>query len=773
MEVELLAPAGDMQSFKAAIFNGADAVYLGLKDFNARAKAENFTTDNIAEVVQMAHLFNCKVFVTVNTLVKNCEIEQFLNMVKSAVLAKVDAFLVQDFGVAKILKSCFPNICLHSSTQMGIHNLQGAKMAEKLGFSRVVLSRETKLEDIIDIKKNTNLEIEYFVQGALCVAFSGNCYFSALCSGESGNRGRCKQYCRMVYNSQFKNEILKQGYLLSPADLCLIKNLKLLIDAGVKSFKIEGRLRRTGYVAQAVKSYRKAIDYIYKNKELDFENEIYKLKKVFNRGNFNFESYLKNGVPNNIIYTSVQNHLGIPIGTVEDVKPFKNLYKVIIKTTHQINNGDGLKFFENNLEQLSIGVGNVDKIKNDLYCVYTKHQIKPGWVVNLILDFKTEENLINIKKEIGCNVKVYAKQNNALKVVIQSANVTIEKQSEFICQKAKNCVTSQDEIITQFRKTGDTYFNIETCIVDTDGVFIPKSVLNELRRNALELLKQNIIKNNTSSIATCNDLMIDTITKKQPQKMKNKYKNVYIFDNFEIFNKNITVQNSDLFVFAPSEFNNDLALKIKSFHNKNLKINLGILLPIIANHKDILIIEKIINSNKHLVLVANNIYGLYYLEKGFDVFVGTGLNMFNNFSESFFAELGCCGGVVSVEQSVNDFNVNENTVYSFGDFVLMTFCHCPFKTVYNNTCSNCSYKENLTYVDKNAKYKIRRYKISQCYFELLNSNTINNLGKHNYNKYLDLRNFDNEQFNIIECSKINKEFKLNNSVLGCIFNSVK
>ena len=176
--MELLAPVGDLKSFYAAVYNGADAVYLGLQNFNARMKADNFNVDNIAEIVEFAHIYHVKVYVTINILIQDSEVGEFLATVRACVRAKVDAFIIQDIGMAQLLLAQFPNIVLHASTQMGIHNLAGAKVLEQLGFKRVVLARETKLEDIKLIKTHTKLEIEYFAQGALCVAFSGNCYFN-------------------------------------------------------------------------------------------------------------------------------------------------------------------------------------------------------------------------------------------------------------------------------------------------------------------------------------------------------------------------------------------------------------------------------------------------------------------------------------------------------------------------------------------------------------------------------------------------------------------
>ncbi|MBR1984602.1 MAG: U32 family peptidase, partial [Clostridia bacterium] len=243
-EFEILSPVGDEKSFYAAINNGANAIYMGLKNFNARDKAENFNTENLRSFVKFAHLYSVKVYITVNTILTNGEIPSLVEMIRECVKSKVDAFIVQDFGVATVLKNTFPNIVLHASTQMGIHSLEGAKIAKELGFSRIVLSRETSLEDIKNIKENCDIEIEYFVHGALCVCFSGNCYLSSLSFNESGNRGRCLQPCRLPITALNDKEEVNKGYLLSTTDLCLIKNLKTLYDIGVCSLKIEGRLRR-------------------------------------------------------------------------------------------------------------------------------------------------------------------------------------------------------------------------------------------------------------------------------------------------------------------------------------------------------------------------------------------------------------------------------------------------------------------------------------------------------------------------------------------------
>lgn len=248
--VEILAPCGDMTTLKVAVTNGADAVYLGMGKFNARMKAENFGT-TLEEAVNYCHLFGVKVYVTLNTLVRDEEVSEWMAQVDEIVRVGVDAVIIQDFGMANLLRETYPDLELHASTQMGIHNVEGAKFLEGLGFKRVVLARETTLEDIKTIRRETTLDIEYFVQGALCVAFSGNCYLSHYQGDGSGNRGECKQLCRLPYFAENKGKKMGGGYFLSPADLCLIRNLKMLAEAGVTSFKIEGRLRRPGYVGVA------------------------------------------------------------------------------------------------------------------------------------------------------------------------------------------------------------------------------------------------------------------------------------------------------------------------------------------------------------------------------------------------------------------------------------------------------------------------------------------------------------------------------------------
>lgn len=269
---EILAPAGSRQALEAAVFCGADAVYLGVDCLNARRNAENFTLEGLAQVVRNCHIQGVKVYLTLNILVREKELGQLLEAAQEACRAGVDGVIVQDMGAVSILRSCCPGLRLSASTQMAVHNLEGAKRLEDLGFSRVVLARECSREEIARITADTKLEVEVFVHGALCMCVSGQCYMSSVLGQRSGNRGLCAQPCRLDFQTP------GASHALSLKDLCLIPKMRQLIDAGVTSLKIEGRMKRPEYVAAAVTACRKAMD----GEPVDLDE----LQAVFSRSGF-------------------------------------------------------------------------------------------------------------------------------------------------------------------------------------------------------------------------------------------------------------------------------------------------------------------------------------------------------------------------------------------------------------------------------------------------------------------------------------------------------
>lgn len=716
MNLEVLAPVGDEEGINVAINSNANAVYFGLPKFNARAKAQNITTQNLKDIVAKCHLFNVKVYVTVNTIIKDEEVAEFLELIKLAIEAKVDAFIIQDFGMAYLLKNTFKGIVLHASTQMGVHNLYGAKMLEEMGFSRVVLSRETKLKDIKEIKENTNLEIEYFVQGALCVAFSGNCYLSSLINNKSGNRGECAQLCRLPYSAITDDNVIDNGYLLSTADLCLMRNLKTLIDAGVTSFKIEGRLRRYGYIAESVKQYSNALNNL---NNVDFDKIEHSLSKVFNRGEYNKGIYLTENDNAKIINKKFQNHRGVKIGKVVDIKPFKNLYQIVILSTHKLHQNDGLKFI-NEDNEISIGVGNVIELKNNEYKIFSNKKPIKSCDVYLTVDSVHENELIENRKLINVDAFVELDKYALPYIKLTSGNTIVEVYGDNVLEPAKNSPISVQNVKECFSKVDNFPFKVN-CVCALGGVFIPKSVLNDLRRKAfLELYNKIVLDYEIKNIKPIKYEKFDNL-----QVVDNKNLSAIIIDKYETF-----LNYYDIVIFKPKKYDiksiNDFYLKF----NKKFYLNL----PLIANYDDLVIFNQILTQfdNKKMGLVANNLWGLNLIKQGYDVIGGYGLNIANTYSIGFLNSLGVTTFIKTVEPKLNC-NFSYGLQY-IGNVALMTFCHCPYKTTYNYVdCKDCKCNNKLKYFDQaNHEFNINRYQISGCYFELKESKKItlsNNIGE--------------------------------------------
>ena len=287
-KVELLSPAGNFDCLKAAIQNGADAVYIGSSEYSARASATNFNLNELKKAVEYSHIRNVKIHLALNTLIKNNELDSALKLASFAYEIGVDAIIVQDLGLARILIKSFPQMNIHASTQMSLHNLEGVLQAEKLGFSRVILSRELSVDEIDFICRNSYIEIECFIHGALCISYSGQCLFSSMVGGRSANRGKCAQACRLPYELLEDNKAsLDKGFLLSPRDLCGLDYIGTLIEHGVASLKIEGRLKSPEYVATVTRIYRKYIDLYLKDGSYEIdESDRTALLQVFNRGGF-------------------------------------------------------------------------------------------------------------------------------------------------------------------------------------------------------------------------------------------------------------------------------------------------------------------------------------------------------------------------------------------------------------------------------------------------------------------------------------------------------
>ena len=715
--MELLAPAGDLKSFYAAVYNGADAVYLGLQAFNARMKADNFTTDNIADVVKFAHLYHVKVYVTINILINDNEINDFLETVRACVRANVDAYIIQDLGMAKLLLDNFQNIILHASTQMGIHNLSGAKFLEAYGFKRVVLSRETKLDDIKLIRQQTNLEIEYFVQGALCVAFSGNCYLSSLKNGNSGNRGKCLQLCRLPYQIYEGKSLLAEGYYLSAKDLCLMNQLQELSNAGVDCLKIEGRLKRASYVAQVIRSYRQALD---NHNALNVEVEKAKISTLFSRGSFNEQAYLYHNF--NIINPKIGHHQGKKIGKVVATEKFKNIYKITLRLKEQIGQNDALRFLQGK-NQFSLGVGNVNVLNNGLVEIFSTQNIPADYDVYLLKSEAKEKVLREYTKYLPVDFYFTAQVGQPARLIANHGTESVTVNSELPLEKARTARVTYDQIVKQLGKLNDSNFRLNHLECDLGDVFIAVSMLNELRRKAIDALEKQISDNycvNLPRVVEKNkiDNPVVDISKK----------NYYMVSRVENI-ENVNLRSSDI-ILCPAEYEINLinqlisALIAKGVEKKSIYLNL----PTVATEEEMQILDEILNHEK-IGIIANNYAHLRWV-KQFKTVAGIGLIVYNCYTATALLELGCENIIWSIEKQPA---ANCGSALVSGYPALMTFCHCPIREVYGSKCSNCCYRSNLIYQDeKHNRYRLRRVKIRHCYFELFSEEKyqkVTNTGK--------------------------------------------
>ena len=339
MKKELLSPVGSIASLYQAVHNGADAVYLGGKKFGARMFADNFNEEELIKAINYCHLYGVKIYITVNTVIFDNEVEDFIKYIEFLYVNGVDAVIMQDIGMISLVREKFPELEIHASTQAHNHNEEGIKLLKSLGVSRVVLARELSLDEIKNI--NVDIEKEIFIHGALCVCYSGCCLFSAMNSTRSGNRGECVASCRLPYKLYKNNEQIKTNgnYLLSMKELNTSNYLKEILESDVISLKIEGRMKSPEYVGFITKFYRTLIDKYYNGEELTISHdELDKLKSLFNRTFTN--GYLFNEYGKDVMNIKNQNHIGLEIGKVIDV----NSRYIKIKLAHELNQEDGIKF---------------------------------------------------------------------------------------------------------------------------------------------------------------------------------------------------------------------------------------------------------------------------------------------------------------------------------------------------------------------------------------------------------------------------------------------
>lgn len=529
---ELLAPAGSMDSLKAAVNAGADAVYLSGKNFGARYYADNFSEVQMEEALNFAHLRNKKVYVTVNTLVFDNELEKVVDYLFWLYKTSADAVILQDMGVASICRELVPDLDMHASTQMTINNLEGVRWAYEFGFKRVVLARELSLPEVIEIVRvmGHKIELEIFVHGALCYCYSGQCLLSSVIGGRSGNRGRCAQPCRKPYQlvqgnkdkyGKLTNPIpihTKENYLLSTRDLALYPDLYKLSSIPLTSLKIEGRMRSPEYVALVVSIYRKALDNLSKDNWIRDEMEFSKLKLAFNRG-FTGGYLLETG-KESIMGWEAPGNRGLYLGKVDqENKKNKPARKILIEIDYNLpdfllEKGDGVVFLTpDSLQRYGMVIEhNPEYLNPHKLLLNTRKQIPPGSEVYLTRDISLSREAKKIIKgqseEPAIPLDITMKWDKENFPILEGKftgnndkEFNLKYKADFKMEIAKKNPTSKEQILNQLKKTGGTPFAINDIRIDYPGnLFIPLSKLNSFRRGFINKAGTELLKANRPSI---------------------------------------------------------------------------------------------------------------------------------------------------------------------------------------------------------------------------------------------------------------------------------
>ncbi len=480
MMFENLAPAGNREALDRAVAAGADAVYLGYAAFSARAGAGNFDEAALREAVHFAHLHHVRVHVTVNTLVKDGELAGVMDVLRLLNEVRVDAVLVQDLGVLHLARTCFPDLPIHASTQMALHNASGVAFCKKHGLTRAVLARECSLTEIRKAA-DVGIEIEIFGHGAQCVAVSGQCLFSSMIGGRSGNRGRCAQPCRLPYTYRGKT-----AAWLSPRDVCLRDYLPELRKAGVCSVKLEGRLKRPEYVATIAASYRRGIDGMNEGRfrKAD-EAEREGLSQIFSRGGF-MDGYALDSQDAGVIYPDRVNHGGVLIGGIEAVAGGM----ARVRLTRDLNDGDGLQIRSDRGDHEMIYAGHdtpaggiaVLRLRPDM-------RVRAGdEVYRLTSSAQLEAARAMPIPAIPCDLTLAALPGEPLTLTATDGTSAVTVTGETV-SAAKNRALTEDDARKSLAKMGDTPFELRDCTVFTDNAFVAVSALNALRRDALIALE--------------------------------------------------------------------------------------------------------------------------------------------------------------------------------------------------------------------------------------------------------------------------------------------
>ncbi|NRT89431.1 U32 family peptidase [Clostridium beijerinckii] len=744
-KIELLAPAGSMESLIAAINNGADAIYLGGNKFSARAYASNFDNETMMKAVDYAHSYNVKVYVTINTILKQSELKEALKYAGYLYEIGVDAIIIQDLGLVKLIRDVYPDFELHASTQMTIHNAEGALYFREKGMQRIVLSRELTLDEIKYISKDLGIETEIFVHGALCVCYSGQCLMSSMIGGRSGNRGRCAQPCRMQYTLKGENFGERKAYLLSPKDTCFIDDMEAIIKSGTSSLKVEGRMKKPEYVAGVTRNYRKAIDKVLVNTKFDLQRGRQELAQLFNREGF-AKAYLYKNVGKDMMSYNYPKNTGVYIGQVSNSGE--------VKLEASVSLGDGIRFNDDGFTLSKILNNNnevKEAFKGETVKLFPTGGYKKGYKLYKMSDKKLYDELNDdlkpYKRKINLTGEIEFKVNAPLCIKAKYNKKEYRVYGEMV-EEATNKPLTRERVEEALRKSGEIPYKFDKIFFDIfDDGFIRISAINNLRRELFEkILKEEVSsyrrKRTEGPIkewnAKCQEnlgYIYSCITKDQLKALleDNKAQNIAL-DIFFSRQKHALNKNDLKNLYETSKDKN-IYLKVPSI----IKQEFNSIVKIIDELKPY--IKGIITSNAGIIKI--------YKDKLF-IIGDYKLNIFNKDAAEFYAQdvdipfLSLELNRKEIKELMKHTNCNIGTNI-YGKTELMISEYCPMGSTFGNKsskkeCSGVCMKDNFKLIDRmNESFTVLGD--NSCRSYILNSIATNLIDEMEELKSFNISNF--------------------------------
>lgn len=721
-KVEILSPAGSYESLMAAIAAGADAVYIGGTKFGARAYADNLDEETMLKVIDYVHLHGRRIYLTVNTLLKEQEIQRELyEYLLPYYRCGIDAVIVQDMGVLKFVKEHFPDLPIHASTQMTITDLLGAKFLEKQGVERIVTSREMCLDEIREISENTDVEIESFVHGALCYCYSGQCLYSSMIGGRSGNRGQCAQPCRLPYKVQGERDA---KYIMSLKDICTLEYIPELVEAGIFSFKIEGRMKKPEYVALVTAMYRKYVDlYLEKGKaafKVDPKDKE-KLMDLYNRGGSHGGYYhTQNG--REMISLERPNHAGV---SVLEVLSY-NGKTVTAKAISDIHAGDVIELPDGK-ENFTFA-NEIKKGQRFSFPTHKKQIFQKNAVLNRVrnesLLREIQDTIIQRKIKEKINGKLILSEGTSAKLLLYYGNILVEVNGA-VPQEAMNQPMDASRIEKQMRKTGNTEFEFETFEVELSGrLFMPMQSLNELRRLGIEALEEKIL----SSYRRTNEQEDVLYSQEEEPHCKTVGFRVYVeeLEQFETVLENACVKRIYLDSNAIDRIweNTDTDCIIAKAHEYGKEVYLA--MPHIFRSKTRKKYEEFYTTLEKQewdgVLVRNCESYEFLLEHGFrgNIVTDYSIYQFNTYAKQFWQEEQVESFTAPLElnyRELKDVGLQNSELVVYGYFPMMVSAQCITKTT-----KGCrKEKGRLTFTDRYQKEFTVKNHCDYCYNVIYNT----------------------------------------------------